>query len=431
MMEKYSVEICKKLEKKFQETGLYRPMRMDRYDDGAELVYDVNPVSSAHEGSGIRVHLVIEKFVGGGFAGQVYCVKVKTIEKEPIEGLKEGGVYAMKILVPPSSTALMFRNLVYAVGFQGPFQLQTNPAAARAGAIWQKFIRRGAKIRFGDERAVNDIHATFVDSNLGSCGELSDWVDGRTWRLEVDERMDLLGLWRRGKQIDAGQLGSPEYRAKKQFMDEFVKLLHDMGGYEFARQYEWSTCKSQPNCLKRRDAGDDPSAGLTAVDFRAGLALLPFLPMSPGDFKLIVKGVCRGSLVQFDRGDIARLESFIDANSHEFEDMREMLGELKSAERVYRNSVPDITHNHLRLIYSRSLWSTMLSSTVTGWEVRGIIDRQFGEKLRKNKASALVFYMILLMPFLGRFVLKFSGSSAWRKHYMGMLTSWKYFRQSV
>ena len=121
--------------------------------------------------------------------------------------------------------------------------------AARAGALWQKFIRRAAQVRLGAEDAVKDIYATFVDDQLGSCGELSEWVEGRTWLLEVDDRLDLLVRWGRGKVVDEAQLGSQEYRAKHDFMRDFVKLLHDMGAHEFARQYEWSTCKSQPNCL--------------------------------------------------------------------------------------------------------------------------------------------------------------------------------------
>ena len=154
-------------------------MRVGRYDAGTELVYDVSAVSGEDGGTTGRVHLVVEKFVGGGFAGQVYRVKVVKIEKGPIGGLEEEGFYAMKILIPPSGASLLFRNMVYAVGFQGPFQIQSNPAAALSGAIWQKFIRRGAKIRFGNEKVVNDIHVTFVDSTLGSCGDLTDWVDGR------------------------------------------------------------------------------------------------------------------------------------------------------------------------------------------------------------------------------------------------------------
>ena len=430
MAAEYSVEVCRKLEEKFHAAHLHRPMRIARYDAGDELVYDVMGVGQPVTA---RVHLVVEEFVGGGFAGQVYRVKVSEVKAgdEPIEGLDVGRVYAMKILVPPSSFSRLFRNLLYWVGFQGPFQLQTNPAAARAGALWQKFIRRGAKIRFGDERTIVDIYATFVDSRLGSCGELSEWVDGRTWRLEVDDRLDSLKRWRRGKVVDAQQLGSPEYRAKREFMGELVRLLYDMGGYEFARQYEWWTCKSQPNCLKRRDTEDNPSGGLVAVDFRAGLALLPFLPMSPGDFKLIVKGLMRGSLVQFDRGNTDKLERFAEANSDEFSNMHQMLDELKAVERLYRDSIPDITHNHVRLLYSPRLWSTMLDSAVTGWKVRNLVDERHEQKLRNSRTSTLLFFVVGLIPFLGRLVRRIWARPDWRKHYRAMLTSWDYLRRAV
>ena len=281
MATEYSVEVINELEKEFRAAALHRPMRVERYEAGTELVYDVTGVAQANEA---QVHLAVEKFVGGGFAGQVYRVKILDVESRtgPIGGLEAGSSYAMKILVPPSAFSRLFRNTLYWVGFQGPFQLQVNEEAARAGALWQKFIRRGAKIRFGDESRVVDIYATFADSRLGSCGELSEWVNGRTWRLEVDERMDLLKRWIKGKEVDTENLGSPEYRAKHEFMHDFVELLHDMGGHEFARQYEWSTCKSQPNCLERDNNEVSPAEGLVAVDFRAGLALLPFLPMSPG-----------------------------------------------------------------------------------------------------------------------------------------------------
>ncbi|MHC4259415.1 MAG: hypothetical protein ACYSTF_03225, partial [Planctomycetota bacterium] len=431
MAAEYHVEVCKTLAERFRSARLYRPMRVRRYDAGSELVYDMKAVEGTAAG---RVHLVIEKFVGGGFAGQVYKVKVTQIEggSKAIGGIEPGGVYAMKILIPPSRLSRLFRNMLYWIGFQGAFALEVNPAAVRAGALWQKFIRRAAKIRLGGEAAVVDIHATFVDQTLGSCGELREWVEGRTWRLEVDDNLDSLKRWKRGKQVDAERLGSPEYRAKRQFMAEFVKLLHEVGGNELARQYEWWTCKSQPNCLKRegtdedpsagpvavdlhegtdedpsagmvavdlREGSDedasaglvavdlhegtdedpsaglvavdlregtdeDPSAGLVAVDFRAGLALLPFLPMSPGDFKLIVKGLMRGSLVQFDRGDIAKLEAFVQAHGSEFGDMSEMLAELKAAEQRYRNSALDVTHNHIRVFHSRELWATMMDSAV-------------------------------------------------------------------
>ena len=429
MLEEYSVEACRTLEQKFRLARLHRPMRVARYDAGTELVYDVTGVEPANRG---RIRLVVEKFVGGGFAGQVYRVRVSEIESEDgaIGVLEVGGVYAMKILIPPSNFSLLFRNLLYWIGFQGPFQLQVNPAAARAGALWQKFIRRAAKIRFGDEKAVVDIHATFVDSVLGSCGELSEWVDGRTWKLEVNDRLDLLSRCRKGGNVNTDNLGSPEYRAKRKFMRDFVTLLHDIGGHEFARQYEWSTCKSQPNCLKRRDTNSDPLTGLTAVDFRAGLALLPFLPMSPGDFKLILDGFKRGSLVQFDRGDIHKLEAFVKSHGDSFTNMQQMLEELKTAEKIYRNSLPDITHNHIRLFYSKRLWSTILDSAVTGWKVRNLVDLRSEKKLRDSRFLTVLYFLTGLIPFFGRFIRKVWGREEWRKHYGEMLTSWGYLKRA-
>jgi len=430
MTTEYSVEVSKKIEEEFHRAALYRPMRIDCYDVGTELVYDAAEVAGPNRA---EVRLVVEKFVGGGFAGQVYQVRVLGIEpeSESIGGLKAGGIYAMKILIPPSSFSRLFRNALYWLGFQGPFQLQVNPAAARAGALWQKFIRRGAKIRFGDESVVADIHATFIDSKLGSCGELSEWVDGRTWQLEADDHLDALRRWKRGKDVNPETLGSPEYRAKYEFMTGFVELLHEMGGQEFARQYEWSTCKSQPNCLKRTETEGSPSEGLVSIDFRAGLALLPFLPMSPGDFKLIGKGLMRGSFIQFDRGDISRLEQFVQQHKHAFADMRHMLEELKEAEFIYRNSIPDITHNHFRLLYSSQLWSTIFDSAVTGWKIRNLVDDRTEKKLRGSKILTLWYFLIGIIPLIGGFFRKLWGRADWRKHYREMFTGREYLWRAI
>ncbi len=427
----YDIEVCNSLRETFHNQELHRPMRVGRYDPGTRLTYEVTGVARPGKAN---VHLEIEKFVGGGFAGQVYRIKVLEIENKGDQGdlpLRAGQSYAMKILIPPSGFSRFFRSVLYRIGFQGPFQLQVNPAAVRAGAIWQKFIRRGAGIRFNDETAVNDIHATFVDTTLGSCGEISGWVDGRTWLLEVDDRMDLLKLYNRGKPVDPDSLGSPEYRAKKEFMKNFVRLLHDMGAHEFARQYEWSTCKSQPNCLKRKDSENNPPGGLMAVDFRAGLTLLPFLPMSPGDIKLIFTGIARGSLVQFDRGNLNHLEKFVSAHKEDFADMLPMLEELKNCEKIYRNSLPDITHNHVRLFFSKRLWSTIFAGARIGWRVKNTIDDKTEKKLDKSTLLTLLFYLLGIIPFLGPFLRRLWGRPDWRKHYGNMLTGWKYLRRAV
>jgi len=424
----YSVDTCKELSRKFDVARLYRPMRIDRFDAGDEFTYEITGLNSP---TTAVARVQIEKFVGGGFAGQVYRVKLLELTDGTIEGLNVGSYYAMKILIPPSQFSLLFRNILYAIGFQGPFQLQVNPTAARAGAIWQKFIRRAARIRFGSEDAVVDIHATFIDGTLGSCGELSEWVEGRTWFLEVDENLDTLKRWRKGKSTDPRRLGSPEYRAKYEFMTEFVKLMGDIGAHEFARQYEWSTCKSQPNCLKRTNAGGEPAAGLTAVDFRAGLALLPLLPMSPGDFKLIKNGLMRGSLVQFDRGDLNKLQEFTQANSEYFADMGDLFEELRSSEEIYRNSLPDITHNHIRLLYDRKLWSTIFDSAVTGWRVRNLVDGATAAKLSRSKTLSTLFFIVGLIPFFGKFIRKMWARGDWREHYCSMFATPDYFSRAL
>ncbi len=431
----YSIETCKQLQEAFKTANLHRPMRVTHYDAGTEMEYEITPVEP---GPNAVIRFAIEKFVGGGFAGQVYKVRLLgiTLDGQPTETmmkLRVDDTYAVKILIPPSTGSLLFRNFLYAVGFQAPFQLQVNPTAARAGALWQKFIRAAAQIRFNDPHCVNDIHATFVDSTLGSCGEISDWVEGRTWRLEVDDHIDRLKRWKKGKPVDESVLGSPEYRAKYRFMTGFVDLLHDVGAHEFARQYEWTTCKSQPNALKRLDTNHDPQAGLIGVDFRAGLALLACLPMSPGDFKLIWQGLKRGSLVQFDRGDLKKLEQYINEHPQILDALpagREMLEELKACEKIYRDSIPDITHNHVRLLYDGRFRNQLFDSAVTGWQTRNLIDADKIDGFRNCKCKTLLFFLLGLIPILGRVTRKIWAKADWRKHYGAILTSVDYFKRA-
>lgn len=427
-MNSYSADLCKQLERSFASHGLKRPIRKERYDVGDHLEYEVNIILPQ---SGVsRVSLVIDKFVGGGFAGQVY--KVRILEIRGATGTFQAGqTYALKIFIPPSRGALFLRNLLYWIGFQGPFQLQVNPAAARAGALWQTFIRRAASRRFSDEEAVNQIHATLIDQTLGSCGEISSWVEGRTWRLEVNDRIDLLALWEKGKLNVGIEPGSSEYRHKKSFMSNFVELLHEIGAHEFARQYEWSTWKSQPNVLKRLEMDSVPDQGLTAVDFRAGLTLLPFLPMSPGDIKLILQGMKRGSLVQFDRGDLKKLETFIANNSQEFTDLLPLLEELKHCEDIYRNSTPDITHNGIRTMFDKSLRSMIMDKTINAWRIKNTIDQTAEERLHNDTLLFLAFLFLGFIPFFGMMIQKAIGRADYRTHYSFIFRNLLYIQKTA
>ena len=125
-------EIRRELANQFDQQELIRPTRTSIYDAGQQLTYEVTGVN---DNTAAAVSLEIDKFVGGGFAGQVYRVKVLKIDPEGSGpgGLEAGKKYAMKIMVPPSKGSLVFRNIIYRIGFQGAFQLQLNPSAARAG----------------------------------------------------------------------------------------------------------------------------------------------------------------------------------------------------------------------------------------------------------------------------------------------------------
>jgi len=72
----YSVDIQNQLKEQVQNAKLHRPTRVGRYEVGTELAYEVKGVTDGNEG---RVRLAVEKFVGGGFAGQVYRVTVVDI----------------------------------------------------------------------------------------------------------------------------------------------------------------------------------------------------------------------------------------------------------------------------------------------------------------------------------------------------------------
>ena len=101
----YSIPLCKSLEKEFQDCQLHRPMVTDRYDEGDKLSYDAISISGKESG---HIDLEIEKFVGGGFAGQVYKVKISDIIGDQIEGLSVGSFYALKILIPPLQRISLF-----------------------------------------------------------------------------------------------------------------------------------------------------------------------------------------------------------------------------------------------------------------------------------------------------------------------------------
>ena len=407
------------------DASLVRTYPVSRYDKGRRLTYKVEGVFPYFKGVAL---FEVDKFIGGGFAGQVYRVKLIALELESGESapLTPGEMYAIKIIVPPSGFARWFRNTIYWLAYQGHFSAQVNYAAARVGVLWQKLIRRGAKIVFGSEKAVVDTYATFYDSYMHSYGEVNEWVTGRTWKFEIDDcvfQRKKLGV---AKRVLRGvQFNSAEYLAKRSFMSKLVKLFHDMGAPELARQYEWSTMKSQPNALLRLDEKYSPE-NLVAIDFRAGLALLPFLPMSPADFKLIIQGLFRAHLVQFDRGNLKKLDEFLEKYAVYFQDMQPVIEELKQREPEYRESLPDLTHHFFKLFYKRSLRKNIKKGLIEGYLRQEVVDEQTAVTLERSFFRFAGFYLLGIIPLLGRFLRKVIGNRQYARHVARALTNWNY-----
>ncbi len=421
----YSVELCKELEQKAQDSQLLVSHRPTRYENGTVLPVDITGVYPAIHG---KAELTVDKFLGGGFAGQVYRCRLTGLELPDqtfIPGLETGKLYAVKIVIPPSAFSRWFRNTTYWLAFQGPFSSQVNHGACRAGLLWQKLVRRAGLVKFGRETAVKDAYASFWDPNLNAYGEITEWVEGRMWKLEADRDITTRRDW---KNVGIEDTESLEFIEKRRFMADMVNLMHEMGAPEFARQYEWSTMKSQPNCMKRTDTED---GGLCAIDFRAGLALLPWLPMSPGDFKLIIDGLKRGALVQFDRCDLSMMEAYVAAHPDIFADVQPMIEELKIQDRAYRRSLLDITHHGLHPTFDKALQTDIIAGLVEGYLADELVDEAFAEKLRKGGLRFALFHLLGAIPLLGKLIRKRWGNTAYRRHVIRLITQPAYFKAAL
>ena len=431
MASAYSSPTCRHVAAVVDQADLLRPRRVTRHEAGDVLELDLVGVAPAWKG---RARFELEAYVGGGFAGQVYRARLIHFAWSGEAGaetpLAVGHAYAVKIFVPWSRFGRFFRNTLYAVGFQAPFGLQVNASAVRACALWHKLIRRAAADRLGSEAAVVDVHATFFEPALGSMGEVLEWVDGRTWHLEVDDRLFARPGKKYGPPADAAP-PETEYEAKRDFMRRLVGLFHDVGAPELARQYEWWTMKSQPNVLKRRSHDAGPADGLVAVDFGAGLALLPFLPMSPADVRLIFSGLARGRLVQFDRGDLDRLEAYVAERPARFEGLGGALVELRMAEARYHGAQVDLANHRFRLLKDRRILPAAVEGWARGYAARGIMDAAKADHMARRPGRMLLFILLGLVPFIGRFFQRLWGNATYRQHVGTALASLGYLRRTV
>ena len=101
--------------------------------------------------------------------------------------------------------------------------------------------------------------------------------------------------------------------------------------------------------------------------------------------------------------------------------MEEAVSELKQADMSYRDSLPDITHHHLKLLASPKLWAAIMTRSVKSWKIRDLIDQKSAERLVQKRVLALIYWLLGLLPFLGNFIRRLGGHAVYRQHYKGFL----------
>lgn len=256
---------------------------------------------------------IVEK-LGEGYAGQVYKVLDQETETP----------YALKILRPESNVKEHARNVLFRGAFGADFAPAINEPAVRHGLIWQTLFKRGAKVLFDNEAMIPTPKGYTFIPEFNAFAELHEFIEGKT-ALPGDKRKN---------------------QRKRQFMDNAVSLATQMGAYQVARQYEWWTMLAGANVMEREDES------LVAVDWRSGIALPFFIPLSPGDIPIIINNLKKGHFVNFDYADFTTLDQFVKAHEEAFTDLLPFVAELKNLDQQYRQTMQQATVQFLQEEYS-------------------------------------------------------------------------------
>ena len=348
----YSVETVRALERKFQEQNILRPFR--------------RPPLRARDRSRIRRPRRHSRRPGPGQARNRTIRRRRLSPGRSIKSAPRARKSGRRYPGPGDRPDLRPENPHPASGFEPP-----HPKHLLRSRLSRAVLAPGHAGRGPLSGALAEVHPPGGEDRIrlaktasstssprsstatsASCGELSEWVDGRMWRFEVDDDLDARRAWKPGRPDDGA--GSPEYRTKRAFMDRLVRLMRRMGAVELARQYEWWSLKSQPNAMKRTASDPDPEGrprgrgfpGRDGAD--AGDAAVPgrYQARLPGARAAAGSSSSTRAISKSSKNSSPRIPSA-------FADMAAALDELKREDRAYRDSLIDITYHHVRLFGRR------------------------------------------------------------------------------
>ncbi len=162
-----------------------------------------------------------------------------------------------------------------------------SPGAMAAAARVQTSARAAAGEKLGAQSHVARVYGWFADERMA--GLVQEWIEGRPWRLETDDR--LFTRQRPGRRVEYRDPAHfrNEIEAKRFFLARIERLLIEEGASALARRFAGRGWLSPLRVIHRGVPGDDPYAGLVAVDFTGEWRKdLPQTP-SPGAVERIGK----------------------------------------------------------------------------------------------------------------------------------------------
>lgn len=379
--------------------GLLHTPQRKMYFSGERVTGEV----FAPDGSGLgKKAFVIREYAGSGFAGQVYRARLEGEITGRMHSEKDQFV-ALKVLKPRNRWKRVFRDALFGVCFQTSYAARLREPAVRVGLLWQSLLYHGANLTYRAGEALIQPLGYFWDSGLASFVEVHPWITGRQARYAPDESL-------------AGVQGSTtEMTRQKLFMDFLVRLCAEAGAIGLGRQYAWDTMVSQANVLVRA-APRPAESEFVGVDWRQGLAVPFFMPLSPGHLKIILRGLRRGEWVYFDAVDLPRLEAFsrrLRAGCSVCEDLSAHI--LKQDEK-YRSGLADLWRRGPAFFGDRTVRRAVELAAVEDWRRLGRVSPGMCERLMGNDRLRRWFWYLGFLPVLGAGLQHWLGNENYRRH---------------
>jgi hypothetical protein len=364
-----------------------------------------------------RGRFLIQEMTGGGFAGQVYRAHLE--ELSPAAGARGRfpSSVALKLLKPVRVWKRVFRDLLFLFGYQTTFAARLREPAVRAGLIWQQLLRIAAGTELGDPSAVARPLGYYWSAEMKSFVELHAWVPGREISYQAGDL-----AWGTQAQNDT------EMARKKRFMEALAALCREMGAIGLSRQYEWYTMVSQDNVIVHEQSlgGEVKYVG---VDFRPGLAVPFFLPLSPAHLKLILNGLRRGTLIHYDEVDLHRLDRFISRHAEAYRPYQELIRLLKRDEAVYRAGLLDVWHTGFSTLTGRRKLAPVATAALQDWRQLDQISQGTHNRLRSTGTQMVFLYLLGWIPLVGWRLRRLLGNSRYRRHLRDWIADRSYFRE--